>query len=77
MKNMMKSVNILEGLIIMKIKVKRIDDGEILEFLSFNFDGQGNNLVYNHESEKLELYSREETKNVLFGENVPDFGKDR
>ena len=53
----------------MKIKVKRIDNNEILEFLSFNFDGEGSSIVFNHESEKMELYTCKETKNVLFGEN--------
>ena len=53
----------------MNIKIKSIDSDEILEFLTFNFDGQGSCVAYNHETEKLEMYNSEETKNLLFGEN--------
>ena len=66
---MKKSVNILEDLTIMKIKIKHIDSNEILEFLAFNFDGQGNSVAYNHETEKLEMYNSEDIKDLLFGEN--------
>lgn len=66
---MKKSVNILEDLTNMKIKVKRIDNDEILEFLAFNFDGLGSSFAYNYETEKMELYTCEETKDILFGEN--------
>ena len=69
MKNMKKSATILEESTIMKIKIKRIDNDEILEFLVFNFDGQGNSVAYNHETEKLEMYNSEDIKNILFGEN--------
>ena len=61
--------NILEDLTIMKIKIKHIDSNEILEFLAFNFDGQGNSVAYNHETEKLEMYNSEDIKDLLFGEN--------
>lgn len=46
-----------------------IDSEEILEILSFNFDGQGSCLVLNHESGKIESYNLQETKNMLLGEN--------
>ena len=66
---MKKNVNILKNVTIMKIKMKHIENAEILEFLAFNFDGQGNGVAYNHETEKLEMYNGEEIKNILFGEN--------
>ena len=34
----------------MKIRMKRIDRKEILEFIEFNFDGQGGALVFNYET---------------------------
>ena len=65
---MKKNVNILQNVTIKKIKMKHIVNDEILEFLAFNFDGQGNGVAYNHETEKLEMYNDEEIKKILFGE---------
>lgn len=53
----------------MKIKMKRIDSKEILEFIEFNFDGQGGTLVFNYETQEPEYYNFQQTKDILWGEN--------
>lgn len=53
----------------MKIRMKRIDRKEILEFIEFNFDGQGGVLVFNYETQELEYYNFQQTKDILWGEN--------
>ena len=53
----------------MKMKIKNVDSEEILEFISFNFDGEGGSLVLNHTTGKIESYKLQETKNMLLGEN--------
>lgn len=52
----------------MNIKMRSKNDGEILEFLAFNYDGQGNCLVYYEGSETIEALSLNEAKDILLGE---------
>lgn len=49
--------------------MKRIDRKEILEFIEFNFDGQGGALVFNYETQELEYYNFQQIKDILWGEN--------
>lgn len=53
----------------MSIKMKRVDgEGGTLEFIAFNFDGEGSSLVL-LEDGSLYPYSKEDTKEVFYGTN--------
>ena len=56
----------------MSIKIRRKSDGEILEFLAFNYDGQGGCLVHFEGSETIDALSLSESKNILLGEECKE-----
>lgn len=48
------------------LKVKGVDDDQVIEFLSFNFDGEGN-AIADFGDGNLELVKKDDVKDILFG----------
>lgn len=53
----------------MLIKMKRINGEETVEFVAFNFDGEGSSLALINGS-SIAVFSKEETLDILLGENA-------
>ena len=51
----------------MLIKMKRIDGDETIEFIAFNYDGEGSSLAIC--DKQVYAYSLEETNDILLGKN--------
>jgi len=54
----------------MKLRMKKIEGDEVLEFVAFNFDGNGTCLIYDEKCEVFETRTSEEVRDIFLGKNA-------
>ena len=54
----------------MRLRMKKIGKEEVLEFVAFNFDGNGTCLVYDEKCEVFETRSSEEVMDIFLGKKA-------
>lgn len=55
------------------MKFRKINsENETIEFLVFNFDGQGSALVIENDSDSIDIKTSEEVKDIILGKKCKD-----